>query len=248
MIIPRTEDVLHRVWLFRLLTEIVDNRILSQALIFKGGTCATMLGFLDRFSVDLDFDLVDPKNEQLVRRELHEIFENLGLSIKDESKKVPQFFLGYPVPKQNQRNTLKLDILPHPPKLNKYAPQFLVEIDRMANCQTIETMFANKLVALMDRHEKNTTIAGRDVYDIHHFFLSGYEYNQEVITERTGLTTTDFLMKLSSFIEKYITQSLLERDLNALLPLDTFRQTVKHLKQETLDFLRVEIEKQKIKK
>ena len=235
MIIPRQEDVIHRVWLYRLLTGIVDNRTLSQALIFKGGTCATMLGFLDRFSVDLDFDLIDSKNEQVVRKELHGILKNLGLTVKDESKNVPQFFLKYPVPKQNQRNTLKLDILPHPPKSNKYTPQFLMEIDRMANCQTIETMFANKLVALMDRHAKNTTIAGRDAYDIHHFFLAGYGFNQEVIFERTGLTTLSFLMNLGAFIEKYITQSLLERDLNALLPSDTFRQTVRHLKQETLD-------------
>ncbi|HIP71371.1 MAG TPA: hypothetical protein EYH05_08260, partial [Anaerolineae bacterium] len=47
----------HRIQLTRLLTEILDDPYLAASLYFKGGTCAAMLGYLDRFSVDLDFDL-----------------------------------------------------------------------------------------------------------------------------------------------------------------------------------------------
>ena len=56
-----------------------------------------------------------------------------------------------------------------PPKSNVYETVRLVEIDRIATCQTIETMFANKLVALIERREKTGSIAGRDLYDVHHF-------------------------------------------------------------------------------
>ena len=72
MILLRPQDTIHKVQLTRLLTEILDNSILSQNLYFKGGTCAAILGYLDRFSVDLDFDLtkisylLDDKNNKYV--------------------------------------------------------------------------------------------------------------------------------------------------------------------------------------
>ena len=58
----RPEDILHKSNLHRLLMEVVDQPVLAQSLAFKGGTCAAMLGYLDRFSVDLDFDLVNGCN------------------------------------------------------------------------------------------------------------------------------------------------------------------------------------------
>lgn len=47
-------------------------------------------------------------------------------------------------------------------------------------------MMANKLVAVIDRYVHREAIAGRDLYDIHHFFMKGYRYNEDVICERTG--------------------------------------------------------------
>jgi len=58
MNLPNPKDILHRGQMYKLLIEIADSASLSQGLIFKGGTCAAMQGCLDRFSVDLDFDLV----------------------------------------------------------------------------------------------------------------------------------------------------------------------------------------------
>lgn len=47
---------------------------------FKGGTCASMLGWLDRFSVDLDFDYAgDKKNIAATREALERIREVLSL-------------------------------------------------------------------------------------------------------------------------------------------------------------------------
>lgn len=48
---------LHKAQLCSLLIKISDNNKLAKNAYFKGGTCASMLGFLDCFSVDLDFDL-----------------------------------------------------------------------------------------------------------------------------------------------------------------------------------------------
>ena len=64
MITLRPQDTVHKAHLLRVLTEIVDNQILSSSLYFKGGTCASMIGILDRFSVDLDFDLKAKSDEK----------------------------------------------------------------------------------------------------------------------------------------------------------------------------------------
>ena len=53
-------------------------------------------------------------------------------------------------------------------------------------------MFAHKLVAVMDRFKKTGSIAGRDIYDIHYFFMNGFEYDADVIKERTETGVKNF--------------------------------------------------------
>ncbi len=241
MILPKPKDALHRAWLLRTLRAIYDDAYLANVLIFKGGTCAALRGYLDRFSVDLDFDCdVNKKNLSDVRKRLESIFSDLGLEIKDQSKNVPQYFLRYPV-KKNERNTLKIDVTFPPVKSNVYEMARIPEIDKIAKCQTIETMFANKMVALIDRFEKNGSIAGRDIYDIHYFFSQGFRYNREVITERRKTTVENFIKDLINFIEKNITLTVIDQDLNVLLDSKQFQRIRKHLKIETLMFLKNEL-------
>ena len=247
MITLNSQDAVHKAWLYRVLIAIVDNANLHD-LYFKGGTCAALAGFLDRFSVDLDFDYVgDQKDLAKVRLELKKIFEKLGLEIKDTSVKAPQYFLKYPNKNISGRNTLKIDITFPPPKANIYEPIRLVDIGRVVICQNIATMFANKLVAVLDRFERNNSIAGRDIYDIHYFFLNGYNYNKDVIIERTGLNLIDFFKKLSDFISKHVTEAVLNQDLNPLIPYERFNKFRKVLKREVLMFLDDEMKRLKIK-
>jgi predicted nucleotidyltransferase component of viral defense system len=248
MITLNSQDAIHKAWLYRVLVAIVDNANLHN-LYFKGGTCAAMAGVLNRFSVDLDFDYVgDEKDLVKVRHELEKIFENLGLEIKDASVKVPQFFLKYPTKDISHRNTLKVDINFPPPKANIYEPIRLVDIGRVVICQNVSTMFANKLVAIIDRFERNNSIAGRDIYDIHYFFMNGHDYNKDVIIERTGLDLIDFFEKLSDFIGEHVTETILNQDLNPLIPYERFNKFRKVLKRETLMFLGDEMERLKINK
>lgn len=236
MIPVRREDIFHKTQLFRLLTEIIDEANLSQNLFFKGGTCASMLGFLDRFSVDLDFDLKNGANKSSMRQSFYRVFKKLDLVVTSENKNAVQFILKYEAP-PSLRNSVKISALDLTVKANTYQVQYLAEIDRMMNCQTIETMFANKLVAPLDRFAKHEKIAGRDIYDIHHFFLKGYSYNSQVIRERMGMDLQNFFKKLIEFIEKKISQTIINQDLNTLLPYDQFQKIRKVLKQETLMFL-----------
>ena len=104
-------------------------------------------------------------------------------------------------------------------------------------------MFANKLVALLERFEKNNSIAGRDVYDIHHFFMKGYNYEADIIKERREVEVRKYLEELVEFIEKRITQTVINQDLNTILPPDKFNQIRKVLKSETLTLLRDELKR-----
>jgi len=238
----RAEDIIHKSYLNRLLMEIIDRPAMSQGLIFKGGTCASMLGYLDQFSVDLDFDAINNADEAVLRNEFYEVFDHLDFIIMKEHRKALFFQIRYPGD-PGKRNTMKISASNLRVEANQSKAQYLTEIDRFMKCQTIETMFANKLVAVMDRYKSHRTIAGRDIYDIHYFFIHGYSYHAPVIQERTGLKPKDYLEKLEGFIRKHVTQTIINEDLNTLLPPIRFQQIRKILIPETLSLLTREQER-----
>jgi len=244
MFLPDKKDAIHKAWLYRVLTEIADDDVLVKMLYFKGGTYAAMQGMLDRFSVDLDFDFMGSKDDlPIVREHLENIFERLGLVIKDSSKKTAQYFLRYDVKGDNMRNTLKIDTFFPPLTGNKYEAVRLIDIDRIMHCQTIETMFSNKMIALIDRFKKGNSIAARDLYDVHHFFLNAYEYDADIIMAYSNTDISSFFKELYNFIDKKITQRMIDQDLNFLLIQDKFKKIRKILKQETLMLINDEIQR-----
>ena len=251
MNLPDKKDAIHKAWLYRLLEAIADNRDLARALYFKGGTCASMLGWLPRFSVDLDFDYAGSTAEadiRAVRTELEKIFDDLHLSVKDKSKTGIQFFLKYENPGEEGvirtgRNTLKIDASFPLFESSKYAPQRFAEIDRILSCQTKETMFAHKLVSLIDRFEKSGSIAGRDIFDIHHFFLAGFDYDRSVIEERRNVGAKAFLSELLKFLDSKVTDTTITEDLSFLLKPDEFKRIRKILKRETESLIQQEIDR-----
>ncbi|MBD3365771.1 hypothetical protein GF360_00285 [candidate division WWE3 bacterium] len=230
----------HKVQLLRLLREILSNEILANELVFKGGTYAALRGFLDRFSVDLDFDLLNQDSSPKVKQELHTIFADLDLAIKDESRNYLQFFLRYDAP-ENARNTLKIDINDAPSSFNSYERAQLQEVRMFCQGHTPETMFSNKLVAATARFEKKGKIAGRDFYDIHRFFEQGIAVNARVVEERTGKAHIEYLEYLRDFITKHITEKRLREDLNPLMDTAKLNKILPHLKPELLMLLDSEI-------
>ena len=230
MILPKREDAYHKAQLFRLLTEILDSSI-AKNIYFKGGSAAAMLGFLDRFSVDLDFDLKSNVDKKVIDKNLRKIFQELDLKISQKSNKSLFYLLKYSA-KPGSRNTIKLSLIDTVLKSNIYSTFYLAEIDRFAFCQTKETMFANKLVAMTDRYKKHKMIAGRDIYDIHHFFLSGFRYNEAVIRERTGKKPINYFIDLIKFIETKVTDKIISEDLSFLLTNEKFQLTRKVLKEK----------------
>ena len=240
MIILSKKDIRHKNQLFLLLREILQDALLSQKLMFKGGTYASLRGVLNRFSVDLDFDLPEKKEKNNIRNRCYEIFKKLNLEVKDESKNHLQFFLKYDAPK-GERNTLKLEINDDVSKYNVYEKVLLKQVNMYCNGHTLDTMFANKVVACKARFEKNNKIAGRDFYDIYEFFLQGLDINKKVVEERTGMGYIEYLSSLIPFIKKKVNKKLLNQDLNTLVSQKDLNILLLNLENSLITFLEDEI-------
>lgn len=235
MMLPRPADAIHKTYLYRLLMGIIDDRLLSRSLYLKGGTCAALAGWLDRFSLDLDFDLSPKADKAAIRKSLRVLYTSLGFSMKEEHGLF--FILQYPA-QAGGRNSIKVSVMTDVVHTNQYAPVFLSDIQRYALCQTRDTMVANKLVAPMDRYEKYKTIAGRDIYDIHYYLSHGFSFRGEIIRERRKKSTAVYLGELIAFIDRRVTDRVIAEDLNFLLPVIKFQAMRKTLKDETLVLLR----------
>lgn len=239
MLLPDRHSAIHRYHLFQVLTAIIDDPILMHSCFFKGGTAATMLGILDRFSVDLDFDLAAEANIPLIRSRLESIFPKLSLSIKDQSHRAIQYILHYDAP-DKLRNTIKLDLIGNPTPASEYQSSYLPEIDRQVMTQSIPTIVANKLCTPFSRWEQKR-LAGRDLYDIHYFLTHTKPYNSALIVERSGQQLPDFFTSLIKFIESKYTQTILDQDINQLLDPVYFKSIRLSLKENTLLALRLEL-------
>jgi len=240
MFVPSNREIKHKNQLYILLKEILKDPLLSQNLMFKGGTYASLRGVLDRFSIDLDFDLPDRRKKEDIRKRCYEIFTKLELEIKDESKRHLQFFLKYDA-LEGERNTLKLEINDDVSKYNGYEKVLLEQINMYCNGHTLDTMFANKLFACKARYDKNGKIAGRDFYDIYKFFLQGLSINEKVIEERSGLEYVNYLKSLIAFIKKHLTKTLLNQDLNPLVKQRDLDKLLPHINEDIVSFLKDEI-------
>lgn len=237
MILPQIKDAPHKYQMYRLLTAILKDPLLSKDLIFKGGTCASLRGWLDRFSVDLDFDLKTSVIQTSFRPKIHQLVKDLDFEIKDQSQRHLQFFLKYEAPK-GERNTLKLeindDVSPH----NESEIATLDELNLSALTQTQSTMVACKLVAALNRFYQHQTIAGRDFYDLHYFLSHGFPVNAKIIEERMNQSFSDYLKNLIEFIGQKVSDKDLYEDLNPLLPSDKLTKSIPTLKSEIIFLLK----------
>jgi predicted nucleotidyltransferase component of viral defense system len=233
MQVPKKEDIPHKLAMYKLLVALLENAYIANQIFFKGGSCAAMLGYLDRFSVDLDFDLPDKSQQQALRKEIHQVIDKIGFEIKDESQRHLQFFLKYRQT-ENERNSLKLEISDLVSAHNQYHKAHLIEIDKYCQAQTAPTMFANKLVAFKARWDEGKGIAGRDVYDVYYFAQQGLGVNQAVVEDLRGVSYIDYLEELTEFIQQQVSEKILYEDLNPLMSKKRLNQVVPGLKSEVL--------------
>jgi len=185
--------VKHREVMYQIIQDIFSSEY-AKSIAFKWGTLCYFVHHLDRFSTDIDIDLIKPiTDEKLFLESIELILKKYG-KIKEKIKKRYTFFflLSYGETDMN----IKIEINTRIWKANTYELINFYWLDMFV--QEKSTIFANKLVAVTDRKQ----VVNRDLYDIYFFFKNIFPVNDAIILERTGKTLKDYLQYLLEFLEK----------------------------------------------
>lgn len=183
----------------QILKEIYSDIELANCLGFKGGTALMFFYDLPRFSVDLDFNLLDSKMEAVVYRKVRKILLKYG-AIFDEAKK----FYGSLIVLNYGFNERKLKI-----EISKRVFDDRYEIKNLLGINTKvmvqDDMFAHKLCALFDRN----VIANRDIFDCWFFMQKQTPVNKNIIELRMEMSLPDYLQKCIEHLEAMSDKGLL---------------------------------------
>lgn len=182
---------LHRTIFINILREIYSDPLLRNILGFKGGTAAMLFYELPRFSVDLDFDLLDPEKKEAVFKRLEEILSQFGNLTQIKEKRYTLFFLlNY---QKGERN-LKVEVSKRPSKSGYELKNYLGISMLVMNK---EGMAAGKLSALLTRKR----FAARDLFDLWFFLKNNWQINKEVVKEKTGMSLAEALQKIQNQVK-----------------------------------------------
>lgn len=218
----------------QILKDIYTDVSISSLLGFKGGTCAYFFYGLPRFSVDLDFDLLEvtDENQKIVFEKVIAIISNYGL-IKDQQIKRFTVFalLSYGEDDHNIKVEINVRKLIESMEDQFELKEYLGILMRVAKK---EYLFAGKLSALTLR----TETAMRDIFDIHYFAKHRWDISPEVVKHFTGKTVREYLPECIAFIEK-IKDSQMLQGLGDLIDSEKQKDWIRnHLKADTLFMLR----------
>ena len=189
----------HKTILFQILKDLYSDTTISPFLGFKGGTAALMFYGLNRFSVDLDFDLLDEKQEDKVFTRIIEIAQKHG-DLKESYKKKFNLFclLSY----EDKSHNIKIEI-----NRRQYGSKFEIKsyLGVSMLVMTKEDMFAHKLMAMYERIDKTS----RDIYDVWFFLQNRFPINREIVEKRANLPFDDFVTKCILKLEKFNNRNIL---------------------------------------
>jgi len=228
----------HKNVLIKILKDIYTDPTISPILGFKGGTAAAFFYGLDRFSVDLDFDLLNSEKEDSVFERVKKIIENYG-TLKGAQKKRFNFLyiLSYDDKDINAQN-VKVEI-----NRREFGSRYSVESFLGISMQVMvkEDMAAHKLCAMYERIGKTN----RDIFDIHFFLSHDWPVNKKIVEDRMGVSYAEFLKKCVDIMEKLDDSNVLS-GMGELLLTEKQKAWVKtKLKSEALFSLRLALEKEK---
>ncbi|MDD3608110.1 MAG: nucleotidyl transferase AbiEii/AbiGii toxin family protein [Candidatus Moranbacteria bacterium] len=181
----------HRKVIFEIIREIYSGPV-GAWLGFKGGTMLYFFYGLDRFSVDLDFDLLNLSKAKEVFNETEKILKQYG---KLEDKMDKNFTLLFELRYEVGMQSVKVEINKRVSPKNNYEMKNFY--GTAVKALKIEDSFAHKLIASTNRK----AVANRDFYDIWFLFKNGFFPNEEIIKDYTGKSAKDYCSELKKFVE-----------------------------------------------
>ncbi|RLG14272.1 nucleotidyl transferase AbiEii/AbiGii toxin family protein [Candidatus Pacearchaeota archaeon] len=227
----------HKNILVKILKSIFSDPTISPLLGFKGGSAAMLFYELDRFSVDLDFDLLDVEKEDYVFNRVKTILENYGTVKKAEIKRFNLLFiLSYDRKEKNAQN-IKVEI-----NRRSFGSKYNVQsyLGIPMKVMNREDMAAHKLVAMLERIGKTN----RDIFDVYFFFEHDWPINKQIIENRMGMPYKRFLEKCIKALSQMDNRNILA-GMGELLTEKQKNWVKTKLKTETLFLLRLALENEK---
>jgi len=182
----------HRTIMTDVLKDIYSDINIASVLGFKGGTALYFFYSLPRFSVDLDFDLLDESKKDIVFDRVTKILEKYG---ELRQKRDKHFNLFWLLSYKKGLSQLKVEISKRTSK-NSY--ELKSSLGLSALIMKREDMFANKLTALLDRK----SLANRDIYDIWFMLKERWDLNDKLLEFRTSTKAIPYLKKCLKLLEK----------------------------------------------
>lgn len=187
----------HKNVLLQILKTVYTDTALGPLLGFKGGTAAHFFYQLNRLSVDLDFDLLDPEQADDVFTRMKNLLLEFGKLVDQQQKRYTLLFvLAYPEGKVKVEINRRLFGSRY--KVRNYLGIPMLVMER-------EDMFAHKLAALLDRQKT----ANRDVFDLWFFLHHRWPLNQTILEQRTGVSSRKYFKQCVAFVEKINERRLL---------------------------------------
>lgn len=175
----------HKFFMLQILKDIYSTPVLAASLGFKGGTAAMFFFNLPRFSVDLDFNLLDTEKEDIVYEAVRNILLKYG-KIHDEAKKFygPILVLDYGAGARK----LKVEI-----SKRQYGDTYTISNLLGLNVLLMDkpNMFAHKLCAMLDR----TEITNRDIFDCWHYMQQQTPINRRIVELRMNMRLEEYLQQ-----------------------------------------------------
>lgn len=230
----------HREKMLNILADISADQVLATNLGFKGGTACYFVYGLDRFSVDLDFDLLDDDRQEDVLKRIDNILSKYG-----KIKMVGSIF-SRKVKYNEESSAIKINISDRVKNnsLNTYKVKDVASgIPLKILCK--EDMFAHKLIALKDRYDSkviNKRIASRDLYDIEFFFKKNWKINDKIIELLTSKKTVEYLRDLKVFVKEKVDETKILDGLGTLIDDKQRHWARNNLKNEVIKRLAIRIE------
>ncbi|MCK9519124.1 MAG: nucleotidyl transferase AbiEii/AbiGii toxin family protein [Dehalococcoidia bacterium] len=217
----------HKFFLTQILKDIYSDIELANCLGFKGGTALMFFYDLPRFSVDLDFNLLDLAKEKTVYEKVRKILLKYG-NIFDEAMKFygPIIVLDYGVGERK----LKIEISNRQWD-NHYERKNLLGINMQV--MVAPDMFAHKLCALLDREE----LTNRDIFDSWFFMQKQTPINKEIVETRMEMPLADYIQKCIDHLESMSDRGILN-GLGELMDEDMKKFVRAKLRTETISLLR----------
>jgi hypothetical protein len=220
----------HKNTFIKILKDIYQDNTIGPILGFKGGTAAFLFYNLNRFSVDLDFDLLDPDKEGYVFERIEKIILNYGVI---KTKRIKRFTIFFKLSYAHKDHNIKVEINR---RSNSAEYEVLRYLGIPMKVMVREDMFANKLIAMCERIDRTN----RDIYDVWFFLNNNWPINAKLIEGRTGVKFKNYLKHCIKMLEGIPERSILA-GIGELLDNKQKIWAKENLKQDTLFLLKLKL-------